>query len=146
MEEFPLSRLHREALVTAIWEGTSNIQALDLLEAISRKGAHEPFLDDFIPHLQRNGTQEARQASAVLQEGLAGLAEGKAELAQWMSKDALRRLADAAQVALLYGLAEGTGGERYARLAALYAHRFLGHEPYPAWALQDREIWFPFPD
>jgi acyl-CoA dehydrogenase len=146
MEEFPLSRLHREALVTAIWEGTSNIQALDMLEAMSKKGAHEPFLDEFIPQLQRAGTPEARQAASVLQAVMAELAGENPERAQWLSKEALRQLADAAQIGLLYSLAEGPGGERYAKLAALYAHRFLAHEAYPVWALADREIWFPFPD
>lgn len=51
MEDYAIARLHREALVTAIWEGTSNIQALDLLEAMHKKGAHEAFLDEFIPLL-----------------------------------------------------------------------------------------------
>jgi hypothetical protein len=62
--------------------------------------------------------------------------------AQWYSKDALTTLADAAQVALLYDLAQ-QAGERYAKLAALYARRFVEHEPYPAWALNDREVWWP---
>lgn len=38
LEEFPLAKLHRDALVTPIWEGTSNIHALDMLEAMG-KGA-----------------------------------------------------------------------------------------------------------
>jgi acyl-CoA dehydrogenase len=145
MEEFPLARLHREALVTAIWEGASNIQALDLLEAMAKKGAHEPFLDEFIPLLERTGTPEARQAASVLEASIAELAGEDPQKAQWLSKESLRQLADAAQVGLLYALAEGSGGERYARLAVLYAHRFLAHEPYPSWALADQEIWFPFP-
>ncbi|MBT9260393.1 MAG: hypothetical protein KM310_11700, partial [Clostridiales bacterium] len=41
---------------------------------------------------------------------------------------------DAAQVGLLYRLAE-KAGERYEKLARLYAHRFLLHEEYPSWAL-----------
>jgi hypothetical protein len=117
-----------------------------MLEAMSKKGAHEPFMDEFIPLLQRIGTPEARRASTVLQAEMADLTIINVEKAQWMGKDALRKLADVAQVALLYTLAEGTGGDRYARLATLYAHRFLAHEAYPDWALSDREIWFPFPD
>jgi hypothetical protein len=41
-------------------------------------------------------------------------------------------LADAATVALLE--------ERYAKLADLYARRFLAGEEYPAWALADPEV------
>ena len=51
-------------------------------------------------------------------------------------------LADATQVALLYALAE-SGGERYAKLASLYAQRFVMGESYPDWALTDRDIWLP---
>ncbi|MCV4809393.1 hypothetical protein OFB93_30440, partial [Escherichia coli] len=60
--------------------------------------------------------------------------------AQWHAKEALRTLADAASVALLYDL-EAAGGERYAKLAALYARRFLGGEEYPAWALKEPQVW-----
>jgi len=60
--------------------------------------------------------------------------------AQWHAKHALARLADAAQVALLYALSQ-PGGERYARLAELYAAHFLAGENYPAWAMEDAQIW-----
>jgi len=59
-----------------------------------------------------------------------------------MAKSALRTLADVAQVALLYSLAD-QGEERYARLAELYATHFLENEPYPTWALDDPTIWWP---
>jgi acyl-CoA dehydrogenase len=140
LEEVAVARLHREALVTAIWEGTSNIQALDMLEAMHKKGAHEPFLDDFVPRLQAVGTSEARIALQMIESVLENLGMLSLREVQWVSKDSLTRLADAVQVALLYDLAQ-VGGERYERLARLYAHRFLANEPYPAWALEDREVW-----
>lgn len=142
LEEFPLARLHREALVTAIWEGTSNIQALDMLEVMERKGAHEVFLDEMVPLLEDAGTPEARAALEVLHASLDRLGRHPADVAQWHAKDTLRALADVAQVALLYRMAQN-GEERYARLAALYARRFLLHEPYPEWALTDSSIWLP---
>jgi len=144
LEDYAVARLHREALVTAIWEGTSNIQALDMLEAMQKKGAHEPFLDEFMPQLQGIGTEEARLARETMGRTLENLSVMGPEEAQWHGKAALTALADAAQVALLYGLAEDSG-ERYAKLAALYARHFLGGEPYPAWALRDREVWYPAP-
>lgn len=146
LEEYAISRLHREALVTSIWEGTSNIQALDLLEAMQKKGAHESFLEDFIPRLERAGTAEARLAGEKIEQSLARLKEARnPSEAQWYAKDALRTLADCAQVALLYSLAENSGGaaDRYSRLAGLYAARFLACEPYPAWALEQDDLWFP---
>lgn len=145
LEEYPLARLHREALVTAIWEGTSNIQALDMLEAMERKGAHEAFLDEFVPLLEGANTPDARLALDRLHHTLARLSQADLQAAQWHAKEALRVLADVAQVALLYKLA-ATGGDRYARLAALYARRFLAGEPYPEDALADATVWWPLPE
>ena len=145
MEDFAISRLHREALVTAIWEGSSNIQALDLLETMHKKGAHEPFLDEFLPILQRAATPAAEQTGRVLQQTLRHLGSLETQAAQWYSKDALRRLADGAQVALLYDLAlneTGRQAERYAKIAELYAAHFLGGEPYPEWAMEAADVWW----
>ncbi len=46
LSEYPIERWHREALITPIWEGTSNIQALDMLEAMTKKNAHIAMLND----------------------------------------------------------------------------------------------------
>lgn len=140
LEEYAVARWHREALITPIWEGPSNIQALDLLETMRKKHAHEPFLAEFVPLLDAVNTPEALLAHTTIETTLARLAELGPDEAQWHAKAAVRTLADAAQVALLYALAE-TGGERYAKLATLYARRFLAHEEYPAWAAQDAAIW-----
>lgn len=147
LEDYSVSRLHREALVTAIWEGTSNIQALDMLEAMQKKSAHEPFLDEFIPSLEKAGTQPAKLARRSIEKTLGHLASLSPEAAQWYSKTALTVLADAVQVALLYNLAE-KAGERYSKLAELYAAHFLGGEPYPDWAMSDAQVWqvLPNPD
>lgn len=140
MEDFAVSRLHRESLVTAIWEGGSNIQALDMLEAILKKSAHESFLDEFTVLLKEAKTPAAVEAREHLKKSFAWLGTLSQDEAQWYSKDILTSLADAAQVALLYQLAN-TAGERYAKLASLYAEKFLFHRPLPAWAMEDREVW-----
>ncbi len=142
LDDFPIARLHRESLVTIIWEGTSNIQALDMLEAIRKKSAHESFLDELLPMLERANTPEAKQARRTIEDTLKHLLTLDPAEAQWHSKDVLRTLADGAQVALLYDLVQ-SAGERYAKLAALYAHRFLQHASFPAWALTDRAVWCP---
>jgi len=84
----------------------------------------------------------ARTASQAIDATLCRLSELENPPAQWYARDALDRLADAAIVGLLYRLAE-SNGERYARLAELYARRFLIGEAYPDWALEDREVWLP---
>lgn len=136
LEETPLPRLHREALVTSIWEGASNIQALDMLEAMHKKSAHESFLDEILPMLRVAATPEAQLTLKALDSTLQRLSDQDSRAVQWYAKDALDRFADAASVALLYRLAE-TGGERYSRLASLYARRFLAGEAYPSWTLED---------
>jgi hypothetical protein len=140
LDEVSVARLHREALITPIWEGTSNIQALDMLEAMAKKGAHEPFLDEVLPFLEVRPEPEAELARDSILSSLQQLEKLAPREAQWVAKHTLERLADAAQVALLFHLSE-EAGERYAKLAQLYAARFLAYEPYPAWALDAAEIW-----
>ncbi len=142
LEEYPVARFHREALITPIWEGTSNMQALDMLEVMQKKGAHESFLDEFIPILERIDTDETRVARQSLEETMENIAQLKPQQAQWYAKDNLTRIADIAQVALLYRLAESSD-ERYAKIASLYTHRFVLGEPYPSWALNDETVWSP---
>ncbi|ADG05868.1 acyl-CoA dehydrogenase family protein [Kyrpidia tusciae] len=140
LEEYAVARWHREALITPIWEGPSNIQALDLLETVQKKNAHEGFLAEFIPILEKVGTVEAGWARETIEKVFTDAAGLNPEELQWYAKHWVVQMADAAQVALLYRLAE-TGGERYSRLATLYAHRFLRGEEYPAWALQEPQVW-----
>lgn len=44
IRDFGVERLLRDAMINVIWEGTSNICALDLWRAISRDRGHEPVL------------------------------------------------------------------------------------------------------
>ena len=90
--------------------------------------------------LEHAGTLAADLARREIEQTLDLLGRLAAPEAQWHAKHALARLADAAQVALLYALTE-TGGERYSKLAELYAARFLAGENYPDWALQEEQIW-----
>jgi acyl-CoA dehydrogenase len=45
VEEFVTNRLLRDAQVLPIWEGTENILSLDVLRALEREQAHEPFVE-----------------------------------------------------------------------------------------------------
>lgn len=139
LEEYAVARWHREALITPIWEGPSNVQAIDMLEAMEKKHAHEPFVAEFTKMLEVAGTPAAELALKIIQGTLAELSGADPLEAQWLSKHAVASLADAAQVGLLYDLAE-TGGDRYAKLAELYAARFLAGEEYPSWAMADPDV------
>ncbi len=139
LEEYAVARWHREALITPIWEGPSNIQTLDFLESIQKHRAHEPFLEDLRPRLDAIGGETGRLAKEALDAAMRTLLSATPE-ATWAAKDAMTRVADATTVALLEGLVDA-GGPRYHRVAELYAARFLGHEEYPAWALEKDVVW-----
>jgi putative acyl-CoA dehydrogenase len=96
VEEFPLARAYREAPVNAIWEGSGNVMALDVLRAVTR---HPDAAAATIAKLGQTSGLEPKAlgldvAPAVLQErdarrfcerlarlaAAAALAEGKAGL------------------------------------------------------------------
>jgi alkylation response protein AidB-like acyl-CoA dehydrogenase len=145
VEDFAIARLAREALITPIWEGPANVQALDSLEVLFRKGAAEPFVAEFGSRLEGIGTEEARISLQAIQRVLAQLRLARDDEAQWIAKDAMRVLADASIVALLYELAS-LDGERYSQLAALYARHFIAKEEFPSWAMGELKLWGPVPD
>lgn len=140
LEEYAVARWHREALITPIWEGPSNIQALDFLESIQKWNAHEPFLEDVIPRLDAVGGDVGRLARKVAEDAVRVLVAAPPMEATWNAKHAMTRIADAATVALLYDIAK-SGGSRYERIADLYARHFLGGEEYPSWAMEKEQVW-----
>ena len=139
LEEFPVERLHREALITPIWEGPSNIQALDMLEAIAKKNAHVPLLED-MTRLRDEVTVEGDTASAALDaiaRALARLSSAGEEGAQFLSKDMLGAIGNGAAAILLLSLATRAGSARFAAAGRLYARRFLQGEPLPPESLTE---------
>ncbi|MGP6293659.1 acyl-CoA dehydrogenase family protein [Caldiplasma sukawensis] len=48
LHEFPVEKFHRDAIVTSIWEGTSNIQALDMIEILIKGSVHKKIFEDLI--------------------------------------------------------------------------------------------------
>lgn len=140
LEEYAVARWHREALITPIWEGPSNIQALDFLESLQKWKAHEPFLEDILPRLEAVGGEVSGLAKKTLEEAVESLVTAAPSEATWRSKHAMTRIADAATVALLYEMAK-VGGPRYERLAELYGRHFLDGEEYPSWAMKDEQVW-----
>jgi putative acyl-CoA dehydrogenase len=105
VEEFILARLYRDAPINAIWEGSGNIQALDVLRVLARSpealdawfaeleltAGAEPLLDAAVERLKaaladaEEGEYRARalvrdlvltlQASLLLRAGCAPVAE-----------------------------------------------------------------------
>ena len=140
LEEYAVARWHREALITPIWEGPSNVQALDFLESIQKHRAHKPFLEEMLPRFDEIGGDIGRLAKTSAEDAVRSLLNSSPEVATWHAKDLMTRLADATTVGVLYDVAKA-GGARYTWIAELYARHFLGGEPYPASAMDKRPVW-----
>ena len=119
-EDWPTARLYRDALVTAVWEGPANIQALELLRAVAGKlPGDQAFLT---------------RVEGVLQALPDGLGEGPARL-----RDALEEC----RTALAYLRAHPAEGPRLARrlmdlLADTLSGALLLEEAAAALAAGDR--------
>jgi alkylation response protein AidB-like acyl-CoA dehydrogenase len=81
MEDTGLPRLARDAQVLAIWEGTTNVLALDALRAIARADALPPLLADVDRRL-------AGVARPELAAGRSRLARRRRALARWFARAA----------------------------------------------------------
>jgi acyl-CoA dehydrogenase len=144
LNEYPVERLHREALITPIWEGPSNIQALDMLEVMAKKNAHLTLLDD-MRNLQGgivDGREVAEMALKRMEEAIARLASSDDARAQFSSKDTLNTLGHGVASIMLLRVGNGLGIQRFASIARLYATHFLEGKPYPNESLAEARSLF----
>jgi putative acyl-CoA dehydrogenase len=69
VEDYVLARLYREAPVNAIWEGSGNVMALDLLRAMSNRDEAETLVDELLAVFEGvPGRERRRTAMDVLLE------------------------------------------------------------------------------
>jgi acyl-CoA dehydrogenase len=152
LEDFPVARWHREALITPIWEGTSNIQALDLLEVIAKKNAHEVFFAEMKSLL--DSVKEfpdwkllSGQYNA-LQKMLTDLGSMSTQSAQFYAKDLLTSLGEfAASIFLVDAGMNRLLIERENRLlkiASIYIHRHLKKTRIPVELLEETDELLKF--
>ncbi len=133
IEEYVTPRLLRDAQVLPIWEGTTNIQCLDLLRALAKEQALEVFL----PHVQAQldaapdqGAEQARnaviQAVGRLQEEAGRLAKADRAQAEVTSRRFLELAYHTHACALLIRrLGTASDRERAEKIADLYAAMYL---------------------
>ena len=149
IEDWPNGRLLRDVYVHAIWEGSGNIMALDVLRAIS-KGAAPAYFDE-VDRLceEAHGGPATELAGAlsgssrVLAGEVAALGTLSLEAAQLRMRRIERRMAMTYMASLLAAQAADhaadTGSGRLAFLAARFAAR-LGGPPAEA-AVADDPAW-----
>jgi putative acyl-CoA dehydrogenase len=99
VEERPLARHYREAPVNAIWEGSGNVMALDVLRVLSRG---RDLFDTVFASLERDLGPSGRKTTDVLRAAMA-LAERDEGAARLL----VEQLALAAGAAELFRLGAG---------------------------------------
>jgi acyl-CoA dehydrogenase len=96
IEEWVTARLIRDAQVGLLWEGTSNINALDVIgRAVARSGAHHALAS-----LLRNRLEEAAKLPAPFRNALGAAAERAVALAERVGGNGTETLARTAASAL----------------------------------------------
>lgn len=82
IEDWPLARLFRDAQVLPIWEGTTNILALDTFRALHKEHCHEAFFAFVDKH---NSDEGVRLAAGELKNSLERLLKrpGQAGILPW---------------------------------------------------------------
>jgi len=149
IEDWPNGRLLRDVYVHAIWEGSGNIMALDVLRAIS-KGAAPAYFDAVDRLCEQAHGGPASELATVLSGSSRVLAQEVADLgtlsltaAQLRMRRIERRMAITYMASLLASEAADhatdTGSGRLAYLAARFAAR-LGGPPAEA-AVADDPAW-----
>ena len=134
VDEFVTNRLLRDAQVLPIWEGTENILALDVLRALERENAHEPFMQvmqerlDGIDHPALADHADIVESEYQrLTTALGELATADGDYAQLTAKRLSNYIFDVFTGALLLEEAQTELEEGNGRLA-LVAQRFVDRE------------------
>ncbi|MBP2411730.1 putative acyl-CoA dehydrogenase [Arthrobacter stackebrandtii] len=129
IEDFPLAMRYREQPVMAIWEGTGNVIALDVLRAM----ATEPeSVEAFFAEV-RIASGENRvfdDSVAVLREGVAAVAQAPQDFAG-QARNVVERMALALQASLLIRFAPAAVSDAFvdARLGADRTFNYGGLAP-----------------
>jgi putative acyl-CoA dehydrogenase len=95
VEENPMARLYREAPLNAIWEGSGNIMALDVLRGVAREGQ---AAERVLAKLARE-TESLPGAASALARIRKDFAAGNREAHARRAAEALAELAAAAALA-----------------------------------------------
>ncbi|ADY00244.1 acyl-CoA dehydrogenase domain protein [Vulcanisaeta moutnovskia 768-28] len=127
LSEYPIERWHREALITPIWEGTSNIQALDMLEAMNKKNAHITMLSEMENTVAsiKSYHEIAEAAMNAMRNTMQVISSLSSLEIEFRAKDILSTVGHAISIIVLTDIAEKLGIERYAVIAELYLERHL---------------------
>ena len=138
IEDWPNAKLVRDADVNAIWEGSSNIVALDVARAMTREGAGEALFGALHEKLAGLREPTIARAAALTRRALDRLANRFAEAAaldanaqQLPLRGLVDRLGQLACITLLLEEAETQVAQDQSYRQLFLAARFLRRAIYP---------------
>ncbi|MEM3676485.1 MAG: acyl-CoA dehydrogenase family protein [Thermoplasmataceae archaeon] len=124
LHEFPVEKFHRDSIVTSLWEGTSNIQALDFIELITKKNAAQLIFSDLenvISRLKGNDSEIASSAYRKLKEKFEKyFGTGNTE---YFAKDLLDSFGHTLALTYMLLVSEVTGDNGIHDSAIIFYHR-----------------------
>ncbi|ARS89172.1 acyl-CoA dehydrogenase family protein [Natrarchaeobaculum aegyptiacum] len=134
VNDFVTHRLLRDAQVLPIWEGTENVLSLDVLRALEREAAHEPFAQVVTDRLETVTHPALAEAASIVESefhdltaAMATLAEEGPEYAQFSAKHLAHYVFEVFTAALLLAEAQRELEDGTGRLA-LVARQFVANE------------------
>ena len=132
LSEFPIERWHREALITPIWEGASNIQALDMIEAIQRKEAHIKMLQDFNRMVNeiKDGKDTASSCYTIINESIDRIISMDNMESQFHAKYLMDLIGNSMACILLIYMGNKTGNNDFITAGKLYFRRYVEKKDY----------------
>ena len=118
MEDTGIPALMRDTLALPLWEGTTNVVALDVLRAMEKDGAFEPFAEDVSQRLRKvkgealmESARRVRKALETLQEGRKRMDGAGPEYAEAMARPFAYGLARTYIAGLLLEFASWMGSD-----------------------------------
>lgn len=124
LEEFPVGKFHRDSIVTSLWEGTSNIQALDFLELVRKKNIDEKLfslISSIIMKLKPENADILRKAFDTAYERINGMK--KSGNNEYFAKDVLNMLGYLSAIAFMLSISEKTGSREMELASRIYCYR-----------------------
>jgi acyl-CoA dehydrogenase len=129
IEEWSDARLLRDAHLGSIWEGTSNIVALDVLRAIAREDAL-PALQSYVSELLTNTLSDAKEQATIARAFDFALRTATTDHAPERARQAASALYHVVTLAGLRWEASHTGLQARAYIAELVLqHRLSARDP-----------------
>ena len=130
LREFPMEKFHRDAIVTSIWEGTSNIQALDMLSLIMKKKTDirlKEILEGIAEDLE--DSPERDLCRKLIDETFRKvIAYTEADESQVYAKDILDDLAMITMKVHLSAISSRTHSSYFSTLNEIFTARHFGNE------------------